>query len=51
MAPTVSVVIAAYDFERLLPRAIDSVLAPDHPAVAIEIIIVRRRVDRRHAPS
>jgi Glycosyl transferase family 2/Glycosyl transferases group 1 len=39
-APTVSVVIATYNFERFLARAIDSVLAQDYPADAIEIIIV-----------
>jgi glycosyltransferase involved in cell wall biosynthesis len=39
-APTVSVVIATYNFERFLARAIDSVLAQDYPAGAIEIIVV-----------
>jgi len=40
MAPTVSVVIATYNFERFLARAIDSVLAQDYPAGAIELIVV-----------
>jgi Glycosyl transferase family 2/Glycosyl transferases group 1 len=39
-APTVSVVVATYNFERFLARAIDSVLAQDYPADAIEIIVV-----------
>jgi glycosyltransferase involved in cell wall biosynthesis len=40
VAPTVSVVVATYNFERFLGRAIDSVLAQDYPAEAIEIIVV-----------
>jgi hypothetical protein len=40
MAPTVSVVIATYNFERFLARAIDSVLDQDYPAEAIEVIVV-----------
>jgi glycosyl transferase family 2/glycosyl transferase family 1 len=40
MAPTVSVVIATYNFEPFLARAIDSALAQDYPAEALEVIVV-----------
>jgi glycosyl transferase family 2/glycosyl transferase family 1 len=40
MAPTVSVVIATYNFERFLARAIDSALGQDYPADALEVIVV-----------
>jgi hypothetical protein len=40
VAPTVSVVVATYNFERFLARALDSVFAQDYPAEAIEIIVV-----------
>ena len=40
IAPTVSVVVATYNFERFLGRAVDSVLAQDYPADAVEIIVV-----------
>jgi hypothetical protein len=38
--PTVSVVVATYNFERFLARALDSVFAQDYPADAIEVIVV-----------
>ena len=40
VAPTVSVVVATYNFERFLERALDSVLAQDYPTEALEIIVV-----------
>jgi hypothetical protein len=40
MRPVVSAVIATYNFERFLPRAIDSVLAQDWPAEALDIVVV-----------
>jgi glycosyltransferase involved in cell wall biosynthesis len=39
-APRVSVVIAAYNYARYLPRAIDSVFAQDYPADRVELIVV-----------
>jgi hypothetical protein len=38
--PTVSAVITAYNLERYLGRAIDSVFAQDYPADALEVIVV-----------
>src|SRR3954451_16523387 len=40
MAPTVSVVIATYNFERFLAHAVDSALGQDYPAEALEVIVV-----------
>ena len=40
MTPTVSCVIATHDFAPYLGAAIDSVLAQDYPAEALEIIVV-----------
>lgn len=39
-APTVSVVVATYNFERFLARALDSVFAQDYPPEALEVIVV-----------
>jgi glycosyltransferase involved in cell wall biosynthesis len=38
MAPTVSVVIAAFDAERFLAETLDSVLAQDHPEMEIVLV-------------
>ena len=38
--PRVSAVIAAYNYERYLPEALDSALAQDYPAELLEIIVV-----------
>jgi hypothetical protein len=40
MAPRVSVVLPAYNLARFLARAIDSALAQDWPAEALEVIVV-----------
>jgi hypothetical protein len=40
MAPRVSVVVPAYNLARFLGRAIDSALAQDWPADALEIVVV-----------
>jgi hypothetical protein len=40
MFPTVSVVVPAYNLARYLGRAIDSALAQDWPAEALEVIVV-----------
>ena len=40
MFPTVSVVVPAYNLARCLGRAIDSALAQDWPAEALEVIVV-----------
>jgi hypothetical protein len=39
-SPVVSIVMATYNFERFLARAIDSALAQDYPAEALDIIVV-----------
>jgi glycosyltransferase involved in cell wall biosynthesis len=38
--PTVSVLVTAYNYGRFLGRALDSVLAQDYPAEALEIVVV-----------
>jgi Glycosyl transferase family 2 len=38
--PVVSVVMATYNFERFVARAIESVLAQDYPPEALELIVV-----------
>jgi glycosyltransferase involved in cell wall biosynthesis len=38
--PVVSIVMATYNFERFLARAIESALAQDYPADALDIVIV-----------
>jgi glycosyltransferase involved in cell wall biosynthesis len=38
--PVVSVLTATYNFERFLPRAIESVLAQDYPAELLDIVVV-----------
>ena len=40
MVPRVSVVVTAYNLARFLGRAIDSALAQDWPADALEVIVV-----------
>lgn len=39
-SPVVSIVMATYNFERFLPRAIESALAQDYPADALDIVVV-----------
>jgi glycosyl transferase family 2 len=39
-SPVVSVVMATYNFERFLPRAIESALAQDYPAEALDIVVI-----------
>ena len=39
-SPVVSIVMATYNFERFLARAIDSALAQDYPAEALDIVVV-----------
>jgi hypothetical protein len=38
--PVVSIVMATYNFERFLARAIESALAQDYPADALDIVVV-----------
>jgi len=38
--PTVSCVVATYNFGRFLPRALDSILAQDYPADRLSVIVV-----------
>jgi hypothetical protein len=38
LAPQVSVIVCAYNYERFLPEALDSVLAQDHPS--FEVIVI-----------
>ena len=40
MAPTVSVIVPAFDAERFLGEALDGVLAQDYPADRVEVIVV-----------
>jgi glycosyltransferase involved in cell wall biosynthesis len=39
-SPVVSIVMATYNFERFLARAIESALAQDYPAEALDIVVV-----------
>jgi hypothetical protein len=39
-APVVSIVMATYNFERFLPRAIESALAQDYPADSLDIVVI-----------
>ena len=39
-SPVVSIVMATYNFERFLARAIESALAQDYPADALDIIVI-----------
>jgi hypothetical protein len=39
-SPVVSIVMATYNFERFLARAIESALAQDYPADALDIVVV-----------
>jgi hypothetical protein len=39
-APLVSVIMAAYNYARFLPRAIESALSQDYPREALQIIVV-----------
>jgi glycosyltransferase involved in cell wall biosynthesis len=39
-APVVSIVMATYNFERFLARAIESALAQDYPADALDIVVI-----------
>jgi hypothetical protein len=38
--PVVSIVMATYNFERFLARAIESALAQDYPAEALDIVVI-----------
>ncbi len=38
--PLVSAIVAAYNYERYLPEALDSALAQDYPADRLEVIVV-----------
>src|SRR5436190_9760642 len=40
MAPTVTVVVPAYNLARFLPEALDSALAQDLPTDALDIVVV-----------
>lgn len=39
-SPVVSIVMATYNFERFLPRALDSALAQDYPADCLDIVVI-----------
>ena len=39
-APLVSVVVPAYNYERFLPRALDSIVAQDHPPEGLDVVVV-----------
>jgi glycosyltransferase involved in cell wall biosynthesis len=39
-SPVVSIVMATYNFERFLARAIDSALAQDYPAESLDIVVI-----------
>jgi glycosyltransferase involved in cell wall biosynthesis len=39
-SPVVSIVMATYNFERFLPSAIESALAQDYPADALDIVVI-----------
>jgi glycosyltransferase involved in cell wall biosynthesis len=39
-SPVVSIVMATYNFERFLARAIESALAQDYPADALDIVVI-----------
>src|SRR3954465_5283675 len=39
-APVVSIVMATYNFERFLARAIESALAQDYPAESLDIVVI-----------
>jgi hypothetical protein len=58
VAPTVSVIVPAFDAERFLGEALDGVLAQDYPADRVEIIVVddgstdaTRQIAARHAAA
>src|SRR5947209_13006018 len=38
--PSVSAIVAAYNYGRFLPRTLDSALAQDYPADRLEIVVV-----------
>jgi glycosyltransferase involved in cell wall biosynthesis len=40
MAPTVTVVVPAYNLARFLPAALDSALGQDWPAAALDVVVV-----------